>query len=108
MKVDDMGFELIRDLLLADPYFGLILASLARDEDSHYALLDGYLFLGDCLCIPYFSLRHVLVKEVHNCGHFGRDKILTSLCKFFWLSIDCDVSLYVKHCHVCQTGKRCY
>ena len=84
---------------------GLIFLNCATDE-SLYSLHDGFLFLGDYLCIPEGSLWFLLMKEAHNSGHFGRDKTIVLLKnKFFWPSMDQNVSLYVKRCHVCQIGK---
>lgn len=71
MQIGVLGFDLIKELLAADLYFGPLLESLAQGEPSLYSLFDGYPFLGHCLCILEESMLHLLVREPHNFGQFG-------------------------------------
>ncbi len=46
------------------------------------------------------------MQEVHNQGHFGRDKTLTLLQhKYFWHGMGKDVAKHVQRCLVCQKAK---
>ena len=55
------------------------------------------------LCVPNFSLRDQLLLEVHNQGHFGRDKTLSLIQqKYFWKDMETNVSKLVQRCFVCQ------
>lgn len=76
MQIDVLGFDLIKELLPIDSYFGPLLEFLAHEEPSSYSLSNGYLFLGDCLCILEGSMHHFLGKESHYFGHFDRDKTI--------------------------------
>ena len=59
------------------------------------------------LCIPNCSLRDKLLLEVHNQGHFRRDKTLSLMQqKFFWKGMEANVSKLVQRCLVCQKSKR--
>lgn len=85
MKVDVMDFELIRDLLPSNPYFGPILAYIARDEASHYTFHDGTCF-WEIICA--FLVVLYVISLLRKCT-IGCDKTLSSLRKrFFWPSID--------------------
>ena len=66
-----------------------------------FNLQDGYLFKGLLLCIPKCSLRHKILLEVHNQGHFGREKTLQPLQqKFYWPDMLKDVGRLVQRCWI--------
>lgn len=44
-----------------------------------YSVHNGYLYRGNCLCIPKCCIRKLLEREVHDdalSGHFGMQKTL--------------------------------
>ena len=110
-----IGFEEMKTEYSSDPYFGQIIAILSGQgqADSHsikeFHLLDGFLFKGSELCIPFGSRQEKLAREMHSnglAGHVRRDKTFELVNKkFFWPNIRRDVSKFVAACRVCQTTK---
>lgn len=74
MAIETLGFEEVKVLLRTDDDFGPIMNVVESKECFDYVLEDGYLFRGDSLCIPKTSLRLLIVQELHNQGHIGKDK----------------------------------
>lgn len=69
-------------------------------------LHDDYIFRGTRLCFPESSLRLKIIKELHEEGHVGHDRILQLVIDaYFWPSLRRDVSHFVEHCVVCQKSK---
>ena len=70
---------------------------------------DGYLFKGNCLCIPEGSLREQIIRELHGNGlggHFGRDKTLAMVTdRYYWPKMHRDLERLVKRCAACLFGK---
>ena len=52
-----------------------MLDDVAAGNHSDFHVQDGFLFKGNQLCIPYSSLRLKIIRELHDEGHVGRDKI---------------------------------
>ncbi|KAE8695414.1 General regulatory factor 9, MU isoform 1 [Hibiscus syriacus] len=47
-----------------------------------------------------------IISELHNEGHFGRDKTLALISsEFYWPKLTSDVAHYVDRCYVCQRSK---
>ncbi|GJP34472.1 hypothetical protein CLOM_g18911, partial [Closterium sp. NIES-68] len=103
-------FEVITDasdiaiggVLMQD--FGNGLQPIARD--GVYYLRSG----TDRIWVPrYRLLRELLIQEVHNSnlsGHFGVDKTLKALQRFYyWPDMVTDVQRYVAACPICQRMK---
>ncbi|KAF7123540.1 hypothetical protein RHSIM_Rhsim12G0195200 [Rhododendron simsii] len=67
-------FDAFRELLLADPYFSIVLGKIAGGDQSDFHEHGGFLFKGNALCVSEGSLRLKIIKELHDEGHVGRDK----------------------------------
>ena len=77
-----------------------------RAACPRFNLQDGYLFKGLLLCIPKCSLRHKILREVHNQGHFGREKTLQlQQQQFYWSGMLKDVERLVQRCMIYQQSK---
>ncbi|XP_038680948.1 uncharacterized protein LOC119981878 [Tripterygium wilfordii] len=106
MQVQVLGFDLLKDLLAVDPYFGPIMVYLKTDPYSDYVLHEGYLFKGNRLCIPDSSLRLKIIQDVQGEGHVGRDKTLQLIGdRYFWPSLRKEVARFVESCRTCQLAK---
>jgi hypothetical protein len=71
MKSEVIGFELLKDSLSSDPFFGPILEDVSTRAQGGFVLHNGFLFKGTQLCIPKGSLRLKIIKERHDEGHMG-------------------------------------
>ena len=68
--------------------------------------IRGFLFKGNQLCIPDYSLRLRIIQELYEEGHVGRDKMLQLIRKYyFWSSMRKEVEHFVERCQVCQVSK---
>ncbi|GKB54909.1 putative nucleotidyltransferase, ribonuclease H, partial [Tanacetum coccineum] len=81
MQVNVPGLDVIRDMLVVDPYFSVVLQGVQAREKPDFFLHNGFLFKGDQLCIPDSSLRLQIIKELHGEGHVGRDRTLQLVSK---------------------------
>ena len=88
LDVKLLGFEVIKELYVNDPYFGECYAQCLNSKLDHVYVHDGFLFRIDKLCIPQSSIRLLLTKESHEgglMGHFGVTKTLAVLQEhFYW------------------------
>ena len=67
---------------------------------------DGFMFRGMQLCIPDYSLRLLLITELHQEGHIGKDRTLHLISSsYFWPTLRRDVERFVERCVVCQQSK---
>ena len=57
MQTKVLGFDLFRELLSSDPYFGPIMDDVTTRKRFDFLIHDGFLFKGNQLCIPDSSLR---------------------------------------------------
>lgn len=106
MHAKVMGFKAFRELLAENPYFSHVLADVAGGVESNFHVQDGYLFKGNRLCVPDFSLRLKIIKELHSEGHVEHDKTFALVADaYFWLTLQKDVYKFVEHCHICQVSK---
>lgn len=69
MHVSVVGFFSLPDLYPTDPFFGKIWDDVQLGGADDYVIIDGFLFRGNCLCIPDFSLRLQVIREIHSEGH---------------------------------------
>ena len=51
------GFDSFKDLYPGDPFFGSIWKDCINGQPGKYLLHDGFLFKGNQLCVPNWSLR---------------------------------------------------
>ncbi|GJR41827.1 putative nucleotidyltransferase, ribonuclease H [Tanacetum coccineum] len=106
MQVDVPGLDVIRDMVTVDPYFSVVLQGVQSGEKTDFVLHDGFLFIGNQLCIPYSSLRLQIIKELHGEGHVGRDRTLQLVqASYLWPTMRKEVDRYVKRCRICQVSK---
>jgi hypothetical protein len=106
MKFEVIGFELLKDSLSIDPFFGPILEDVSTGAREGFVLHNGFLFEGTQLCIPEGSLLLKIIKERHDKGHMGRDKTFQLVAEqFYWPSIRREVDKLVKSCRTCQVSK---
>ncbi|KAE8728830.1 hypothetical protein F3Y22_tig00004072pilonHSYRG00287 [Hibiscus syriacus] len=84
----------------ADHSFGRIFQEVTEGHRHDFVLHNGYLFRGLQLCIPDYSLRQQIISELHNKGHFGRDKTLALISfDFYWPKLTSDIAHYVDRCY---------
>jgi hypothetical protein len=106
MKSEVIGFELLKDSLSTNPFFGPILEDVSTRAQGGFVLHNGFLFKGTQLCIPKGSLRLKIIKERHDEGHMGRDKTFQLVAEqFYWPSMQREVDKLVKSCRICQVSK---
>ena len=106
MKSEVIGFELLKDSLSIDPFFGPIMEDVSTGAQGNFALHNGFLFKGTQLCIPEESLQLKIIKERHNEGYIRRDKTLQLVAdQFYWPSMRREVDKLVKSCWICQVSK---
>lgn len=100
------GFEALTELYETDPSFGKIVREVNAVQRHDFVIHNVFLFKGRRLCIPDCSLRPHVVHELHNEGHFGRDKTLALVsADFYWPKLTSDVTHFVGRCYVCQRAK---
>jgi hypothetical protein len=97
MATYTLGFEHVPKTLKEDPDFGQVLEEVKRNLRDDYSLHNEYLFKGVALCIPATSLRYLIIKEMHNQGHFGLEKTLHLVLE---LNISFELAMFVKHLKV--------
>jgi hypothetical protein len=93
-QVKTLGFEDLRDMYAEDQDFKeayeVAENPVLRDRSPwiEYMIQKGFLFRGNQLCIPKFSMRGNLLEEKHSgglAGHFGHDKTFVKLNEsYFW------------------------
>ena len=86
MQTKVLGFDLFRELLSNDPYFGLIMDDVATRKQFDFLIHDDFLFKGNQLCIPDSSLCLRIIQELHNEGYMGRDKTIKLMTDFLYLA----------------------
>ncbi|PKI52839.1 hypothetical protein CRG98_026787 [Punica granatum] len=106
MTVEVPGFNSFAELLKVDLDFYVALARVRTGERTEYVLHDGFLFMGNQLCIPDCSLRIHIIQQLHGEGHVGRDRTLQLVqTSYFWSTICKEVEKYVHRYKVCQVSK---
>jgi hypothetical protein len=109
MKALVPGFEVFKEHYESDKKLAAVLEALKKGKLAAFTgfyLNDGFLFKGLQLCVPHCSLRRQLLQEVHQQGHFGRDKTLALLQqRYYWPSMTKEVAKFVAGCTICQTSK---
>ena len=103
------GFDSFKDLYPGDPFFGSIWKDCINGQPGKYLLHDGFLFKGNQLCVPNWSLREKSIQDMHGGGlggHFRQDKTYGMVeQEFFWPKMRKDVYKFVKRCQTCQESK---
>ncbi|XP_022854341.1 uncharacterized protein LOC111375708, partial [Olea europaea var. sylvestris] len=76
----------------------LLLTTMSTRIVGFEAFLNMY-----ALCFPDCSLRQQIISELHNEGHFGRDKTLALVSSdYYWPKLSSDIAHYVEQCYICQ------
>lgn len=58
------------------------------------------------MCVPNCSLREKILFQLHNEGHFGRDKTYALVAAHYFLpNLMRDVHRLTDRCHICQVSK---
>ena len=58
------------------------------------------------MCIPDYSLRLRIIKELYGVGHVGRyHTLLLVHDSYFWSSMCKEVERFVEWCWICQVSK---
>jgi hypothetical protein len=104
------GLETIKEQYLHDAEFKDVLQNFTDGITwNKYVLNDGFVFRANKLCIPYGSIRLLLLQEAHRgglMGHFGVKKTEDVLiARFFWPRMRRDVERFVARCTTCQKAK---
>ena len=90
-----LGFEYVKELYANDDDFASVYGACEKAAFCKFYRLDGYLFRENRLCVPYTSMRELLMREAHGgglMGHFGVRKTLDVLHEhFFWPKMKRDV-----------------
>jgi len=101
-----LGFEYIKELSLDENDFGSIYDECKVSTNDRFFRHDEFLFKENKLCVPNYSMRELLVREVHRgglMGHFGIAKTVDVLRKhFYWPNMKRDVQ---RICDKCITSK---
>ncbi|GJV62961.1 RNA-directed DNA polymerase [Tanacetum coccineum] len=109
MQIRVQGFDSFRGLYCNNPDFREIWSKCDNGPFQQFSKLDGYLFKGARLCIPFCSLREAIVLEGHAgglAGHSGRDKTLALLHEqFYWPRMERDVNRLLERCRTCHIAK---
>ncbi|GKE12382.1 RNA-directed DNA polymerase [Tanacetum coccineum] len=96
MQIQVQGFDSFHGLYCDDPDFREIWSKCDNGPFQHFSKLDGYLFKGARLCIPFCSLCEPIILEGHSdglAGHFRRDETLALLREqFYWPKMERDVN----------------
>ncbi|KAG8503286.1 hypothetical protein CXB51_001235 [Gossypium anomalum] len=104
-----LGFALLKDAYVNDSDFGEIFAACEKGSFENFYRYEGYLFREGKLCIPYGSVRDLLVHEAHSgglMGHFGVNKTLATLHEhFYWPRMQKDVERVCERCIACKKAK---
>lgn len=94
-----LGFDLFCELLPSDPYFGQIMKDVEAGNRADYQMHYGVLFKGNQLCVPASSLRLIIIKELHEEGHVGRDKMVQLVGdSYYWTTMRKEITRFVKGC----------
>ena len=106
MQTKVLGFDLFRELLSSNPYFGPIMDDVATRKRFDFLIHVGFLFKGNQLCIPDSSLHLRVIQELHNEGHMGRDKTMKLVTdSYFWPTMRKEITKFVEKCRICQISK---
>ena len=85
---------------------GPLIQDVQAGKKTEFLLHEGFLFRGNQLCIPSYSLRLQIIKELHGEGHVGRDRTLQLIQNsYFWPTVRKEVEKYVQSCKICQVSK---
>ena len=106
MQTKVLGFDLFRELLSSDPYFGSIMNDVATRKQFDFLIHNGFLFKGNQLCIPDSSLGLRVIQELHNETHIGHVKTMKLVTNsYFWPTMQKEITKFVERCRICQVSK---
>ncbi|XP_072076679.1 uncharacterized protein [Arachis hypogaea] len=104
-----LGFECMKELYATDFAFASIYAACEHGAYNKFYKHDGFLFRGNRICVPTYSIRELLVLESHSgglMGHFGVHKTLNVLSEhFYWPHMRKDVEKFCAKCIACKQAK---
>lgn len=97
---------MLKDNYVGDIDFGELHFKCQKHAVGEYYILDGFLFKANRLCIPRYSVRESLIKELHEgglAGHFGIEKTVALVLEYFYRpKISRDVEYLIRRCIVCH------
>ncbi|CAM8960386.1 unnamed protein product [Rhodiola kirilowii] len=109
MRVQVTGFDAFKEMYGDDADFSEIWQKCEFHPFQQFVRQDGFLFMGNRLCIPRCSLREAIITEGHAgglAGHFGVDKTVAWLQdQFYWPRMARDVARFVGRCRTCHLAK---
>ena len=115
IQVSSIGIEAMKNMHVANEDFKeayevcQTMNERYHTDFSEFRLQDGLLFKDNQLCVPKGSVRENIVKEKHCgslAGHFGIDKILEQVRRFFyWPKMQANIRKFVECCIICQKAK---
>ena len=104
-----LGFKYVKDLYANDVDFANVYMACDKIAFEKFYKHDGYLFMGDKLCVPNCSIHELLVLKAHGggmMGHFGVRKTLEILHEhLFWPKMKKDVIRIYGRCIACRNAK---
>ena len=88
-----------------DEEFRALYGACQKLPKEDYLIQEGFLFKGTRLCVPRYSIRELLIREVHSgslASHFGENKTLAILNEhYFWPGMSKDVLDLLKRRATC-------
>jgi len=76
------GFEHLKCLYAEDKGFGELYVKWSKHPKGDFLVEEGFLFKSTRLCVPKYSAREILSREVHGgslARHYGESKTLIML-----------------------------
>jgi len=104
-----LGFEHLKCLYAEDEDFGKLFTACLKPPKGDFLVQEGFLLKGTWLCVPKYSIRELLIREVHEgslTSHSGENKAIIILREhYYWPGMDKDVQDILKRCSTCQVAK---
>ena len=82
-----LGFEHLKALHEKDEDFEELYAECSKHPKGDFLSWEGFLFKGTRLCVPRYSTRELLIREVHGgslAEHYGENKTVTMLREHYF------------------------
>jgi len=104
-----LGFEHLKTLYDKREDFRKLYVVFSKHPKGDFLIQEGFLFKGTRLCVPKYSTRELLIREVHRgslAGHYGENKTITMLREHYYgPATERDVEDILKRCGTCQVAK---